>query len=55
MPMKFCKTENPTVLRTELCPEQDARNFLVDLQEAKKIQKPKKEIIAEETMEAIII
>lgn len=52
MPMKFCKTENPTVLRTEIGPEQDARNFPVTL---KGSTEAKKEIIAEVTMEAIII
>lgn len=51
MPMKSFKTENPTVLRRELCPEQDARNFPVTL---KGSTETKKEILAEETMEAMI-
>lgn len=49
--MKSCKTENPTVLRPELGPVQDIRNFPVTLRGS---TEAKKEIIAEETMEAII-
>lgn len=51
MPLKSFKKENPTVLRTELCPEQDARNFPVTL---KGSTEAKKEILTEETMEAMI-
>lgn len=51
VPMKSCKTENPTVLRPELGPVQDIRNFPVTLRGS---TEAKKEIIAEETMEAII-